>query len=518
MAFENKERRVISSIILMYAIFVTKSIASLLVLLIMRRVLVETSFGIWVLLQSIGSYLFIFDSGLTQIVMNLTGAAYSNEKLEDISKITFNSLVMFLSMSFCISIFSLIAIYFFHADHFLVRDYVVVRHILPACLMFFIPLTMFRFPLRIFSAVLNGLRSLHLRLLVDLLHPLVFLGVIVVTVLFTDNLLTIVITSTTSILIVFSLFLPLMLYKYPFIKLMAKYFDLNFCKTTLVKMLKYAPLPLCLLGQRMMPVFLLSALDGLTLVPGLYLAITVYRLLIFFISDSISKGFQPYIIHFHTIGNISAINSLWKLSTKVTTLVCIILITFSFSWYGTFAKLILGKDSLIIPSLIVIYAILCLVDSMLSTGGNNFIAMNKYGKLSGLWLLEAAVGMGLGIIGGLQNFMPHILGISLGFLIAKLLVSLLGHIFLFSKFMKISFFSMMWQMLGGRMLVALALLCVSLCLTHYAMSRLTVATNILYSFGTCAVLCFLFWTYNFSANEKNWLKERVVGFLDVRGK
>jgi len=330
---ENKERRVIFSIILMYAVFVAKSIANLLVLSITRRVLVETYFGVWVLLQSIGSYLFIFDSGLTQIVMNLTGAAYSNEKLEDISKITFNALMMFLSMSFCISIFSLISIYFFHAEHFLVRDYVVVRHILPVCLMFFIPLTMFRFPLRVFSAVLNGLRSLHVRLLVDLLHPLVFLGVIAVTVLLTDNLLTIVIASTTSILLVFSLFLLLMLYKYPFIKLRAKYFDVNFCKTILVKMLKYAPLPLCLIGQRMIPVFLLSALGGLALVPSLYLAITVYRLLIFFISDSISKGFQPYIIHFHTVGNISAINFLWKLSTKVTTLISIILITFSFSWY-----------------------------------------------------------------------------------------------------------------------------------------------------------------------------------------
>jgi len=171
---------------------------------------------------------------------------------------------------------------------------------------------------------------------------------------------------------------------------------------------------------------------------------------------------------------------------------------------------------LIIPGVIVIYALLCFVDSMLSTGINNFIAMNKYGRLSGLWLLETVVAIGLGVVGGFQNFMPRIVGISLGFLIAKLLIALPGHLTLFSKFIKISFSSMMWQVLGGRMLVALALLCASLCLTHYATPKLTVVANVLYSFGTCAVLCFLFWMYNFSANERNRLKERAMLFFGAR--
>jgi O-antigen/teichoic acid export membrane protein len=510
---ENKERRVVFSVLLLYTVFGTKALTNILALSITERTLSETMFGLWVLLQSIGSYLFIFDSGLSQIVMNLTGAAYSKKNYEQISSIITSALAIFISFAICVSALALCAIAWLGLDRLLVKDYKSVSDVLPACLAVFIPLTMFRFAFRVFSGALNGLRHMHTRLLIDLLHPLIFVCVVAVTLLVTDSLLILVVTSTASVLFVFSLFLPVTMVKFPFLRLGWAHFRYTLCKNLLRKMLQYAPLPACLLGQRLIPVFLLSSLDGLGFLPALYLVIMVYRVLIFFVSDSISKAFQPYVIYFHAVGNISRISFLWKLSTKVTTLVSILLLTFSLWWYGIFAKLILGGDVAIIPGLAAIYAFLCLLDSMLSTGVNNLIAMNKYGKLSALWLSEAAVAIGLGVLGGLQSFVPPIVGISLGFLIAKLLISLPGHLWLFSKFMNTSLSTLVWQMAARRMLVAVGAVCASLSLVHYGGPRFSIANNIIYSFGTCAVLSILFWRYDFSRDERNWITERVVQFL-----
>lgn len=76
---EKKERRVFLSVILLYAVFVAKSITNLAVLSIVRRAFLDPYLGVWVLLQMVGSYLFLFDSGLSQIVMNLTGAGNEQE-------------------------------------------------------------------------------------------------------------------------------------------------------------------------------------------------------------------------------------------------------------------------------------------------------------------------------------------------------------------------------------------------------------------------------------------------------
>ncbi|MFX0133229.1 MAG: hypothetical protein ACFFDN_06255 [Candidatus Hodarchaeota archaeon] len=510
---EKKEQRIIWSILLMYILFLTKSTASLLALSITKGVLDPVSFDVWVLLQAIASYLFIFDMGISQIVMNLTGRAYSKGILKDISMIAINALIIYFCISLGVITISLAAINFFHAEKFLVKDYASVSHILPLSLALLISITILRFPFRVFSAVLNGLRALHLRLLVDLLHPFVFIGVIVLTVTITNDMITLIITSTTSVLVVFFLFFPITKRLYPFIKLKLSYFNVKLFKKLLINMFKYAPLPLCLMGQRFFPTFLVSSLDSLSLVPGLYLIVMVYRVIMFFIIDSVSKGFQPYIIYYYSTGNLKIINFLWTLSTKVTTSFSILLVVISFSWYGRLSDILLKEDALLIPQVIAIFAILGILDSIFSPGINNFIAMNKYAKLSILWSLEMFAGVGLGFLSITQEYVPHIVGISFGFLIAKVFISVPGYLILFSRFMNKSVSNFAWKIFGERTIWAYLFFGASMLFIKNILSLPSLLVIIIFNILSFAIFIITFWFYILSSSERKWITERLHLFI-----
>jgi len=507
---ENKERHVLLAILLLGGVFIGKSLGNLIVIPIAQRALTETSFNVWVLLLSLGSYLFIFELGLTQIVMNQTGNSFAKGSLNDISIITTNALIIFISIAIGIIVLFIIAITRLHVDKYIVKDYEEVRNILPIALLIFVPLTIIRLPFRVFASVLNGIRLLYLRLIIDALHPIVLVLSVIFCLSITNDLITLIIVTSTSIFLVFSLFVPVTFKNLPSLRLATSYLSWAVIKKDLLNMMKYAPLPFCFMGQRFLPTFLVSSLGSLSLVPVIYLATMIYRVAIFMTSDSISKGFQPYIISYHAGGHIDKVLTLWNLGTKVSTLLATGLVVLSLGWYDFLARFLLGPDTYLDIRVVIIFAGLCILDSMLSTGVNNLIAMNRYAALSVVWTAELGLAIVLSIIIGMvAGDSSQALCIPAGFLLAKIALSVPAHLILFAKYFKIRVITVLRELFNIRFLTLITGAVVISSLFHHLWPKFTIELRFVYSIAMFVLLSFLFWLFGFTSIERQWLIDRV---------
>lgn len=421
---ESPTQRTAAAGALSVATLITKILTNAVLVPFGLRYLGREEFGLWVILQTVTSYLLLSDVGLGQTIVNFTNKAYATGDFEQINQILATAFGVYCLVVASIGTLSMLALDRLPVATWLLnassRDH--LAHV-TAMLLLAAGLAFLRIPLVSFTAALVGIRQTAERQAIDLACSLFVLAGTVITLLAGGGV--------RALLLVTNLGLgSLMLFSYRLlrrhhrqIRLRPQSWHPGLIPALLATSIPFFFMAASVVFQRMIGNLLTARFASLLLVPEIYALLTLLRIVGWTLIDIPSRMLQPYAILLEVQGQGERLRWLAALTNTLTFTVAasyglgvLFLARVGIRlWLGPNMYLGLG----VLGPLLAAF----LVDALFLSSQNFMMALNRHRGLSLVSILYAGLSLGGGILGAIWSAQP-LVGMAFGFLAAALLAAL----------------------------------------------------------------------------------------------
>lgn len=427
-ATENPRQRIAIANALTITLLLLKVVASIFTIPLCIRYLGQQDTNLWLLLLTVSNYLSLLELGLSQLAMNASGTAHALGNRDEVSRVLSTSVLLLASLAGILIGVSSAVISIFPVGDWLTAGSPENANLLQRCLLIMVPFSLARVPASATAGVLSGLRDHHLRIGLEVFQVIAYL-IAFWLCLAGGGDLTLLVWITSIVMLVFSAGpLVALLTRHRAVRLGLGYWSGSLSRSLLRQAWLYAPLPLCLLIQRVLPVTITSRFIGLTHVTEIYLLSMLFRNFLTSLLDSISKSVQPYIIMLDAQGDHDRVRVHWSRSTRIVAALSLLALPAVVLLYNAFAALVAQSTASASPLAIVSFGLLFFIEASLTPGVNYSIALGRFSELTVTWISSAILSVVLGIAGAIAFESDPAGGLGAGILAAHLLVYFPGQV------------------------------------------------------------------------------------------
>lgn len=511
MTTESASRRTVAAGVLMAINVAIRIAANLTLVRIALRHLGPRTFGIWVVLQSVATYLALSEMGLGQTTMNYQGDAIARGDHQRVNRVLVSA---FLVYCFVIAVVLLVSSGIFAAAP--VAQWLMKAPTPSEVEAFrrdawlFASLTLLTIPLTVFPATLSGLRDLPVRQAIDLTLPLL--------VLFGSWLALrggagirglIVVPCAVQMLLGVAYYVTLRR-RHPYIVPRLGSWSSSLGHELFSNSLFFFVIGLSLIVQRSSANLLTSRLGSLEQVPAVFAVVTILRVLGWSLLDIASRALQPYVILFAARGQADRVRFFALLATKLTAAGALLFVT-GVVLFGEFAVgLWLGARVFVGYRPLLLLSLAYLAEVVFLPSYNFIVALNRHRVLSFVLVIHATASVVCGAVGLELASSDPISGMAAGFAVASLLVYAPMMTWAASRALGFSIRQLLGTTLRFAALTAVVLSIVSMMLVANAWAfviRTVVAVSL------AALIAMILHRLLLSNEERAWIAERLRGGL-----
>jgi O-antigen/teichoic acid export membrane protein len=380
-------------------------------------------YGLWIILQSIGTYLVFSDIGLGQTIANSQGVAYAREDYDEVNRLMTTGFGLYWCLIIPIWLLSSVVLLTQPVQAWLLKDSSgVVAHLLKPCLFLFATLTLLRVPVNIFPASLVGLRETSLRQVVECGLALFLLAGTVLTLALGGKLLALILVTNLGLILIPALNYPLILLRHPRVVLARRFWAPGRVSFLLANSSFFLLFGLGLFFQKIAGNILAGKVASLKQVPEMFVLLVLIRVGGWSLADIVSRSLQPYMIMFTVQGRRDRMLFFAKLCTGFTfafaTVYSVLIYQFTEAglkwWLGPGLFLGYGPLAFLIGSF--------LIEVLFLSTTNFMLALNRHKGLSAVMGGYAVLSFVLGFLGA-RWWMPGdpLRGLCAGFFLASIL-------------------------------------------------------------------------------------------------
>jgi len=379
-------------------------------------------YAVWIILQSIATYLTMSELGMGQTLLNFQNVAFAKGQHDQVNRVltTGFGLSTLIVIPVCVA-FAVILLTQPVAN-WLLRDVPTGSVAAFAWYLFLAgTLALLRVPLFVLPTTLLGLRETVLRQLVDGAYAVFLLVGTVLTLVFHGKLLALILVTNLGFIFIMLLSYPLARSRHPEVHLARRFWTPALMWPLFTNSSFFFLYNLGLLFQRLAGNLLAGKLGLLRQVPEMFVLLTLFRVVGWSLADIASQAVQPYIIRSSVQGSQDRVVFFAKLCTKFTFALAIVYAALIWLFADVGIRLWLG------PGMFLGYRHLaCLggafLMEVLFLSTNNFMrALNRHRRLSLVMAGYAVLSFVLGIAGA-KWWMPTdpLFGLCVGLLVASL--------------------------------------------------------------------------------------------------
>lgn len=474
-------------------------------------------YGLWIVLQSVGTYLALSELGIGQTVLNFQNVAYAKGDHREVNRVL---ATVFGLYWYIIAAIWIIAAYIFVTQPvekwFLKEASGNAALVFKSYLALMGTLALLRVPLNVFSATLLGLRELTLRQYFEVAVAISLpLGTIMT--LIAGGKVLALIWVTNGVLIV----LPFLAYslarsRHSYLRLAREFWTPSLVWPLLSNSLFFFLYGLGLLFQRLVGSVLAGKFAGLAAVPAFFVLFTLFRIVGWTLADTVSQTMQPYIIMFDVQGRRRQVEFFAQLSTKITFAAAVIYCALIWLFADVGLRLWVGRDMFLGYGPLALLAGSFLLDVLFLSTNNFMRGLNRHRRLSVVMALYAVLSFVLGIAGA-KWWMPGnpTLGLCWGLFAASVLGQLVPLPWVAHAWLGDS-----WRRYAEHFLARPAFLAVCATVTSvgFFASRTSYSwTRGVWGLLTVVVLPLLAWFVVFEDEERNWMRQTIFRVGPFRG-
>ena len=474
------------------------------------RFLGRQEYGLWIILQSVGTYLTLSELGIGQTVLNFQNVAYTKGDRQGINRI----LTTVFGLYWIIIGFAwvLAAIIFLTrpVETWFLKDGSGNRAVLFRSLVALVgTLALLRVPLNVFPATLLGLRELTLRQYLELALAVSVVVGTIVTLLAGGRVLALILVTNVAPALVLVVAYLLARAKHPYLSLTTSFWTPSLVWPLLSNSLFFFLYGLGLLFQRLAGSVLAGKFIGLEAVPAFFVLFTLFRVVGWSLADTISQTMQPYIIMFDVQGQRSRVEFFAQLSTKITFAAAVVYSVLIWLFADVGIRVWVGRGMFLGYGPLALLAGSFLIDVLFLSTNNFMRALNRHRGLSVIMTIYAVFSFVLGIAGA-KWWMPEhpALGLCWGLFTASVLGQALPLPWLAKEWLRHD-----WATYLERFLVRPV--CLGTLGAALSFGFLVIGKAGDWSRGVCATLALALlplatWLVAFDEREREWLRALTI--------
>lgn len=468
-------------------------------------------YGLWIILQSVGTYLALSDLGIGQTVLNFQNVAHAKGNHKEVNRVL---TTVFGLHWIIIAVVWACAAYVFltqpvekwflkdasGSDAVLFKEYMALAG----------TLALLRVPLNVFSATLLGLRELTLRQFFEVAVAISVPLATILTLVAGGKVLALI-WVTNVVLIA----LPFLAYswgqsRHSYLHLARKFWTPSLVWPLLSNSVFFFLYGLGLLFQRLVGSVLAGKFVGLAAVPAFFVLFTLFRIVGWTLADTISQTMQPYIIMFGVQGRRDRVEFFAQLSTKFTFAAAVIYCTLIWLFADVGVRIWVGRDMFLGYGPLALLAGSFLLDVLFLSTNNFMRGLNRHRRLSMVMAVYAMLSCVLGIA-GVKWWMPEnpTLGLCWGLFAASVLGQALP-----LPWIAHAWLGDTWRRYAEHFLARPAFLAACAAVISLGFSAVQTSPNWtrgVWGLLTVVVLPLLAWFVVFNEPERNWIRHTVIG-------
>ena len=466
-------------------------------------------YGLWIVLQSIGTYLALSDLGIGQTVLNFQNVAYTKGDLREVNRVL---TTVFGIHWIIIAAVWVIAAYIFVTQPiekwflkdasgsaaFLFKGYLALAG----------TLALLRVPLNVFPATLLGLRELTLRQFFEVAVAIsVPLGTIL-TLLAGGKVLALI-WVTNGVVIV----LPLLAYslarsRHGYLRLSREFWTPSLFWPLLSNSLFFFLYGLGLLFQRLVGSVLAGKFAGLDAVPAFFVLFTLFRIVGWSLADTVSQTMQPYIIMLDVQERRDRVEFFAQLSTKFTFAAAVMYCMLIWSFADVGLRIWVGPNMFLGYAPLALLGGSFLIDVLFLSTNNCMRGLNRHRTLSIVMGIYAVLSFVLGIAGAKVMAGNPTLGLCWGLFAASVIGQALPLPWIACKWLRIGWRKYFDQFLVRPSLLTTCLVMISAVFLAYEPGGYWRLAG--FPFIVVLLFTLLTWFLVFNGAERLWIRKALL--------
>ena len=340
-------------------------------------------YSLWITISTVTLYVCLAEAGLGQAVVNAVGEAYARDNLARVGQVQTTAHALYWMIVVPVGVLSLGALWFLPVDRWLLAEEDLHNGpALIACLRVSIVLSLCRIPMLVFPAMLSGLRMLPQRLTWEI-------GTGVVAAVGTGTaawagMSLLGVTSVTNVLLLAAAVAVYLQSSHgrPWARLGLSHVRAELFRPLATNSAFFFLISGSYLLDRSVLNLLVAKLGTLALVPPMFLLLSVYRVAVWSIINSISRAVQPYVLYWRASGEEPMVGLTLVLSTKLTTLAAAAFVCLATPFAEPAVNFWLGPGSF--PGMFTLLMISgsFLIDASFAASANLLVVLNQHRRLA----------------------------------------------------------------------------------------------------------------------------------------
>lgn len=507
---ESAVRRTVGASILSASNLALKVGSNFVLIPITLKYLGREQYGVWILLQSVATYLALSELGIGQTVCNFQNVAFAqadDRRVNQVLTTTFWLYCLLAASAWVIFVFVLATQ---PVDSWLLKD---ATQQAAAHFKFYLglagTLALVRVPLTVFPVTLIGVRETVLRQIVDTALAVALLVSTLVALMFGGKLLALIVATNLAATLAMLLAYPLVRSRHPGIHMRSSSLSAKLFWPIFSNSIFFFLYGLGLLFQRIAGNLLAGKFVSLAEIPAFFVLLTLFRIVGWSLADIPSQTLQPYVIFLQVSREKDLISRLAALCTKVTFAAATVYAGLIWLFADVGIKFWLGPGMFHGRGPLALLAGSFLIDVLFLATNNFMRGLNRHHALSVVMVAYAGLSFVLAAIGA-RWWAPRdpLYGLCWGLFWSSVLTQALLMPWLTQRILQIRWTRYLKEFLSRPLLVAVC------GLVFFAFVSRTATTNVwtLSAEGIAFVVltALLFWRLLLSQSERSWLVEMLV--------
>jgi O-antigen/teichoic acid export membrane protein len=509
---ESSARRAVSASVVATLTLGLKIGGNFIIIPLALKYLGREQYGMWIILQSIATYLTMSEIGIGQTLMNYQNVAFAKGDHTTVNRLLATGVGVCTLIVIPLWLAFTLLLVFFPVSHWLLKDVSGPAAVIFSAYLFLSgTLTLARVPLYAFPATLLGLREVYLRNGLEFVTALFVLGGTILTLVLHGKLLALILVLNVGSM-------ALLISSYPLARSRhgALCFGKGFLTTSLMwplfaNSVFFFLYNLGLLFQRVAGNLLAGKLGSLREVPEVFVLITLFRVVGWGMADIGSQTLLPYMIIFPVHGRWDRVVFFSKLCTKLSFALALFYTALVWIYADMGIRLWLGPGMFLGYGPLACLGGAFLIDVLFLSTNNFMRGHNCHRRLAVAMATYALLSFVLGVVGA-KWWMPAqpLLGLCAGLLLASIV----------AQGLPLPWLTYKWLGIGGRQFVDHFLLrplllvssAVAVILLFKAGAGSGLSLRLLATLALTMLLPLVTWFAVLGKDERHWIGAQMHNF------
>ncbi|MFZ0819293.1 MAG: hypothetical protein WAM91_04435 [Candidatus Acidiferrales bacterium] len=484
-----------------------KIVSNFILILVALKFLGREEYGLWILLQSLATYLALSELGISQTVCNFQNVAFARGDYKQVGRILVSTFWLYcLIVAIAAILFSGVVLTQ-PVNVWFLKDPGSVSAPKFAMYLFLAgTFALLRVPLTVFPVTLVGLREVALRQVLETVSAISLLVFTLGALIAGGKILALILATNLAYMLAQVLGYALTRTRHPEVRFSLSLLDKSLMGPIFGNSIFFFLYGLGLLFQRLAGTLIGGKYGALGDVPALFVLLTLFRIVGWSLAEIPSQTLQPYVILFSTRGEHDRVVFLARLCTKLTFAIGAAYVAGVWIFADMGIRAWLGPGMFLGYGPLICLGVSFLIDILFLSTNNFMRGLNEHRKLSIVMAGYALLSFTFGVAGA-KWWMPNqpLYGLCVGLLVASVLGQALTLPWIAKAWLRVD-----WQAYGGSFLFRPGLSIVFVILAALFAERShgwwRSAGFILVLLGSFS---FMSWRFVLDLGERSWLTSRI---------